>query len=321
MISNPEHPDVSGTIAIAHNAAPRSAICISCGLEYRLPVGPMIVDQETGERFCVYCANAVNPHVGAQFQAAERWYRHYLETSHLLTLGHALDLYPKGLWTRGSGSSTSYSTDELIMRSTYAEPADQEFDLEQPVLFIDGAIYPAVPQVEHDVQPLFRLSSKEGRRGNLDEQLVESSDLWLDLARVCWTPHDLRTRLTLDQRAIQADNEGYWRFYQNEDSCHVIATDMTTMLFLLVRDLEHAEEAAITLALSRIETPEVIAARARNDDETAWVLKDAAIEEVVAALHQVDRANRAEVERVVGAPIRVRMAGSADTPFWPLQRD
>jgi hypothetical protein len=97
----------------------------------------------------------------------------------------------------------------------------------------------------------------------------------------------------------------------------VIVDYWNEILFLVVRDLDQARDAFITLKLSSIENASVVAARASDDSEEASEMKTRLIDAAVAALRQIERSDQAAIEAIVGQ-VSVRMATPDDEPFWPV---
>jgi hypothetical protein len=159
-----------------------------------------------------------------------------VRTEHPLTLREAVSFYPQASWSTDEQGLDRWSADEFIAHARI-------FDLDQPVLFIDRAIYPAVARKQEDVLPLLVLMNETPDPSNLENFLVHSYCLWLDLGGVCWHPDELRKVLTLQQRATEVYALESLEFDSIGSGCEVIVAATEAVLFLLVDSLAHARNA------------------------------------------------------------------------------
>jgi hypothetical protein len=72
---------------------------------------------------------------------------HDIHTEHLLTLHNALENYPEATWSTDERGRDQWSTGEIITGAHFAPV----LDFDQPVLFIDRAIFPAIARKQEDV--------------------------------------------------------------------------------------------------------------------------------------------------------------------------
>jgi len=267
---------------------------------------------------CRNCARFERPEIAAQFEAATRWYLPYMTDERdevgPISLRRALDQHPCAFWKLRQGE---WPTEAIFYQSRYGNLPEEMRDLEQPVIYIGSDIYPAVPLRQEDVAPLLTFV-RDVSQDNLDDCLIDSKDLWLALDGVCWPPTLLRERLTLAQRATQEGMGGGMEFRHVDGVCGTFVNGENETLFLLVRDLDHARDAFITLKLSMMESADVLAARAWGEREVAFQLRERLIDEAVADLRRIEWSDQAAIEAIVG-PVPVRMATPDDVPFWPVQ--
>jgi hypothetical protein len=314
-------PIVSSRLAIVHNTVLVESDCERCSESCTVAVGPVIVDRISNAVVCRDCAFDEWPEIAAQFEAAETWGPRYMTDVRYqmgpLSLRQALYLHPWADWKSPQGKGLSH-TEDILYRQRYGNLPEQMCDMEQPVVYIGSALYPAVPLRQEDVAPLLTLVRDARQDWKLDDSLIESKDLWLARDGVCWPPNLLRERLTLAQRATREGTAAPWKFRHVNGECKVIVDLWSEALFLVVRDLDQARDAFITLKLSSIKHARVVAARASDDSEEASEMKTRLIDAAVAALRQIRRNDQAAIEAIVG-PVSVRMATPDDVPFWPVQ--
>lgn len=237
-------------------------------------------------------------------------------TSSTLTLRQAIDFYPHGSWSTDEHGLKLWKSEEIITGGRSDHRTAPDVDLDQPVLFVGAAVYPAVPRKQEDVLPILTLVTQTTSPYNLDDSLLASHDLWLAPDGICWSADELRRSFTLGQRASEVWDQGTWEFQHRWGECGVVATRDGDVLFLRVRDLRHAQDAYISLKLSQVRTPAVVAA---GDGARSSRAQATAIKHAVMALEYIDLSDLDAVGDVLGAPVYVRFAMRDDVPFWSPQ--
>jgi hypothetical protein len=234
-------------------------------------------------------------------------------TEHLLTLRAAVNFYPQASWSTDDRGLDRWSTDDFIAHARMA----RAFDLDQLVLLIDRAIYPAVARKQEDVLPLLFLMSETPDPSNLENFLIHSYCLWLDLNGVCWHPEELRQQLTLEQRATEIYAIENAQFDSIGGGWEVIAGATEVILFVLVDSLAHAQDAHAALERLGIGAA-VVGARAMQYARGEQLTQETETFDLVIAKRQIHDLDSLAIQQRLPPSGCVRMADRDDIPYWPI---
>jgi hypothetical protein len=236
-----------------------------------------------------------------------------IRTDHSLTLRQAIDFYPRASWSSDEQGRDQWTTSEIMTGAHFAPV----FDLDQPVLFIDRALYPAVARKQQDVLPYLTLMNETPNESNFDSFLVRSYCLWLDRSGVCWHPEDLRQRLTLEQRATEIYAIENLHYDSINGGFEIIVGTTEAIPFILVDSLAHAQHAYA--AVGRVGMgASVVGARITESLRGEQLTQETETFDLVIANRQIHDLDSLAIQQRLPPSGCVRMADRDDTPYWPI---